>query len=339
MADTSLQNHEVIADLTIVGGGPTGMFAAFYAGVRDLSVKIIDSLPQLGGQLSELYPEKYIYDVAGFPKILAKDLVANLREQALQFHPTVVLNEKVTELVRLEDGTFCLTTDHAVHLTKSVLLTAGIGAFTPRRLPAKGTDTFENGRGVQYYIDSLNRFQGKKVLVVGGGDSAVDFALMLVDVAEKVTLIHRRDQFRAHEDNVRKMYDSTVEVRTFAELKELDGTEHVERGLLLNSTDKTEEWVEFDEVIGALGFSAALGPILKWGLETEDNAILVNTKMETNIPGVYAAGDIVTYPGKIKLIATGFGEAPTAVNNVKRYLDPASKLHPGHSSSGFGKQH
>lgn len=335
----SLKTNEVVADLTIIGGGPTGMFAAFYAGVRDLSVKIIDSLPQLGGQLSELYPEKYIYDVAGFPKVLAKDLVASLQEQAMQFHPNVVLNEQVLDLVRLEDGTFKLTTKHEIHLSKSVLLTAGIGAFTPRRLPAKRTEEFEEGKGVQYYIDNLNRFQGKSVLVVGGGDSAVDFAMMLEGIAKRVILVHRRDQFRAHEDNVRKMMLSSVEVRTFAELKELDGVDHVERGLISNSKDQTEEWVELDAVIGALGFSAALGPILKWGLETVDNAIVVNTKMETNIPGLYAAGDIVTYPGKIKLIATGFGEAPTAVNNVKQYLDPASKLHPGHSSSGFGKQH
>ncbi|MFC4769156.1 NAD(P)/FAD-dependent oxidoreductase [Effusibacillus consociatus] len=326
-----------VYDITIIGGGPVGLFAAFYAGIRDMSTKIIDSLPQLGGQLAELYPEKYIYDVAGFPKVYAKDLVNNLKEQMAPYNPTVCLNERVTGLEKQDDGTFKLTSNTSVHYSRTVLVAGGIGAFTPRRLPAANTEQYE-GKGIQYFIDDLSKFKGLNCLVVGGGDSAVDFALMLETVAKKVTLIHRRDQFRAHEDSVRKLFNSSVEVKVFTELKAVEGNGKLERGLLVNSKEKTEETVELAAIIGALGFSASLGPILDWGLEIQDNAIVVNTKGETNIPGVYAAGDIVTYPGKIKLIATGFGEGPTAVNNAKIYLDPESKLHPGHSSSGFGKK-
>jgi thioredoxin reductase len=340
MADElALKRDENVYDITIIGGGPAGLFATFYAGVRNMSVKLIDSLPQLGGQLAELYPEKYIYDVAGFPKVLAKDLVAGLKEQALQYNPTVCLNEKVSGLVKQEDGIFRLTTNTTVHYSRAVLITAGIGAFTPRRLPAAGAELFEDGKGIAYFIENKENYAGKHVLIVGGGDSAFDYAMMLEGIAKKVTLIHRSDRFRAHEDSVNKILASTVDVKVFTELKAVEGEGKLQKGLLVNSKEKTEEWIEVDAVIGALGFSASLGPILEWGLEIENNSIVVNTKMETNIPGVYAAGDIVTYPGKLKLIATGFGEAPTAINNAKIYLDPNSKLHPGHSSSGFGGKH
>ncbi|MGZ4030589.1 MAG: NAD(P)/FAD-dependent oxidoreductase [Tumebacillaceae bacterium] len=332
MADVELKVDSEVYDITIVGGGPAGLFTAFYAGIRDAKTKIIDSLPQLGGQLAELYPEKYIYDVAGFPKVLARDLVNSLKEQAFQYNPSVALNEKVIGLNRLEDGTFELTTNTTKHYSKTVIVTAGIGAFTPRQLPATNTADFE-GKGIHYFIDNLQSHKGKKCLVVGGGDSAVDYALMLEEVADSVTLIHRRDQFRAHEESVKKLYDSKVNVKTFVELKEVSGVDSLEKAVLINSKDKTTEEIDVDLIIGALGFSASLGPILEWGLEIDNNAIVVNTKMETNIPGLYAAGDIVTSPGKVKLIATGFGEAPTAVNNAKLFYDPNAKLHPGHSSS------
>jgi thioredoxin reductase len=325
-------DDEKVYDITIIGGGPTGLFAAFYAGMRDATTKIIDSLPQLGGQLTELYPEKYIYDVAGFPKILARDLIAQLKEQAFQYHPTVCLNEQVIDLTRRDDQTFCLTTTKRKHYSRAVIITAGIGAFTPKPLPVPNADRFE-GKGVYYYIDDLAAFKDKSVLVVGGGDSAVDFALMLESVARRTVLIHRRDQFRAHEDSVKRLMASRVEVRTFYELKTIHGDDQIQKVTIFNNKDHATEDLEVQAIIGSLGFSASLGPILDWGLEIEDNAIVVNTKMETNIPGVYAAGDIVTYPGKIKLIATGFGEAPTAVNNAKKYLDPSARLHPGHSSN------
>jgi thioredoxin reductase (NADPH) len=253
------------------------------------------------------------------------------------YNPKVCLNEQVVQVEKQGDGSFKLTSNTTVHYSRSILIAGGIGAFTPRRLPAANTEMFE-GKGIHYFIDDLSKFKNMNCLVVGGGDSAVDFALMLETVAKKVTLIHRRDAFRAHEDSVRKLFSSSVEIRVFSELKAVEGTERVERALVVNSKEKTEEEVQVQAIIGALGFSASLGPILNWGLEVKDNAIIVNTKGETNIPGIYAVGDIVTYPGKIKLIATGFGEGPTAVNNAKLYLDPESKLHPGHSSSGFGKK-
>ncbi|WP_035452314.1 NAD(P)/FAD-dependent oxidoreductase [Alicyclobacillus herbarius] len=326
-----LQVDNQIYDITIIGGGPTGLFAAFYCGMRDLSCKIIDSLPQLGGQLAMLYPEKYIYDVAGFPRVLAKDLVEQLKEQAGQYHPTVCLNEQVQTLHKREDGVFELGTSEKVHLTRAVIICGGIGSFTPRPLPAANAQKFD-GRGVYYYIDQLERFRGQRVLVVGGGDTALDYALMLEAAAAHVTLIHRRDRFRAHEDSVKQLFASGVEVKTFTELIDVDGDDRLRGATLIQNQTKETERIEVDAIVSGLGFSASLGPIKDWGLTIEKNDIVVNTRMETNIPGVYAAGDIVTYPGKLKLIATGFGEAPTAVNNAKTYLDPDARLFPGHSS-------
>ncbi|MBX5436303.1 MAG: NAD(P)/FAD-dependent oxidoreductase [Alicyclobacillaceae bacterium] len=331
-ATEGFARDEQVYDITIIGGGPTGLFAAFYCGMRDATCKIIDSLPQLGGQLIELYPEKYIYDVGGFPKVRARDLVEQLKEQAFQYNPKVHLNEKVIGLTKREDGIFELTTDKGVHYSKAVIICAGIGMFTPRPLPAEGAEAFV-GRGISYYIDDLEKFRGKRTLVVGGGDTAVDFALMLEGVASQVTLIHRRDQFRAHEETVKRLFASSVDVKTFVELKAVSGDEWLRRATLVHNRTKETWEVEVDAIVSGLGFSASLGPMQEWGLHIENNEIVVNTRMETNIPGVYAAGDIVTYPGKVKLIATGFGEAPTAVNNAKTYIDPTAKLSPGHSSN------
>lgn len=329
----NLAHDERVYDITIIGGGPAGLFAAFYCGMRKASCKIIDNLPELGGQLATLYPEKYIFDVGGFPKILARDLVEQMKEQAFQYNPAVNLNEQVVSLNRREDNIFELVTDKRVHLSKAIIICAGIGVFTPRPLPANNVEDFEEN-SIFYYVDKLDQFRSKKVLVIGGGDSAVDYALMIEKVAEKVTLIHRRDGFRAHEESVRKLMESTVDVRTFVELHELHGSGGVlEAATVINNKTKETEKIPVDAVVSGLGFSASLGPISDWGLEIENNEIIVNPKMETNIPGVYAAGDIVTYPGKIKLIATALGEAPTAVNNAKTYIDPDAKLSPGHSSS------
>ena len=322
-----------VYDITIIGGGPTGLFAAFYAGMRDASTKIIDSLPSLGGQLTELYPEKFIYDVAGFPRVRATDLVRRLVEQASQYHPTVCLNERVEQLTRRVDGTFEMRSDIGhVHLSRSVVITGGIGAFTPKPLPAENVSRY-TGNGVYYHINNVQQFQGQRVLVVGGGDSAVDFALMLEMVADEVTLIHRRDQFRAHEENVRALANSTVHVMTHYELVRVDGDPSLQHATIIDNRSKETMELQVDAIVGSLGFSASLGPILNWGLEVEGDGIVVNTQMATNIPGVFAAGDIVTYPGKMRLIALGFGEAPIAVNHAKIYLDPQSKLFPGHSSS------
>src|SRR5579875_1505813 len=261
---------ENVTDMLIVGGGPTGLFAAFYSGMRNTSCKIIDSLPELGGQLATLYPEKYIFDVAGFPKVQARDLVNQLVEQAMQFNPGIHLNEAVQTLVRREDGLFELHTDKSVHLGRAVIICAGIGAFTPRPLPAPSAKDFE-GRGVVYYIDKVENYRGKNVLVIGGGDSAVDYALMLEEVAASVTLIHRRDQFRAHEESVRQLYESRIQIKTFYELSDVQGGNWVERAVIVNNQTKQTETIEVDAIVSGLGFTASLGPIKEWGLEIEKN--------------------------------------------------------------------
>lgn len=326
----------MIYDITIIGGGPTGLFTAFYAGLRQMKVKIIDSLPELGGQLATLYPEKYIYDVAGFPKVRAQDLVEQLVKQTNYFEPTICLNQFVETLVRTDNKTIKLTTNKGVHLTKTVVLTAGNGAFRPRKLKIDNVDQYE-GKNLHYFINDLEQFRNKNVLVCGGGDSAVDWALMLESLAKKVTLVHRRDKFRAHEHSVKQLLDSNIDIKTpyVPESFRGDG-EFIHELVLRHSKDKNNiETIKVDDVIVNYGFISSLGPIVDWGLEIERNSIVVNTKMETNIPGVYAAGDICTYNGKVKLIATGFGEAPTAVNNAKNFINPEEKVQPRHSTSIF----
>ncbi len=318
-------------DVTILGGGPVGLYAAYYSGFRTLRTKIVESLDALGGQVTALYPEKWIYDVAGFPKILGRILIDNLAEQAMQYHPTVCLGETVGSLTA-SDGTLQLTSDRGRHLTRTLLVTAGIGAFHPKTFKNPLIDGFE-GRGLYYFVRSFQDFKDRRVLIVGGGDSAVDWALGLVGLARSITLIHRRDQFRAFEDSVQKLHTSPVQVKTFYELRRLEGTQHVERAVIYDNRTNVDESIEVDAVVASLGFLSTLGPIQGWGLELEHDSIRVNTRMETNLRGVYGAGDIVTYPGKVKLIATGFGEAATAINNAAAYMNPKASVFPGHSSS------
>ncbi|MBX9974165.1 NAD(P)/FAD-dependent oxidoreductase [Bacillus sp. CMF12] len=332
-----MKEDQKVYDITIIGGGPTGLFTAFYGGMRQASVKIIESLPQLGGQLSALYPEKYIYDVAGFPKVRAQELIDNLKEQMAKFEPTVSLEQSVEKLEKQADGTFKLTTNKEVHYSKTIIITAGNGAFQPRRLELDSAAQYE-GKNLHYFIDDLNQFAGKKAVVFGGGDSAVDWALMLEPIAEKVTIIHRRDKFRAHEHSVENLQNSKVEIKTPYVPAELIGdSEGIKQVVLEGVTSKEKEVFDVDAVIVNYGFVSSLGPIKEWGLEIEKNSIVVNSRMETNIEGIYAAGDICTYDGKVKLIACGFGEAPTAVNHAKSYIDPKAKVQPMHSSSMFGK--
>lgn len=319
-------------DITIIGGGPVGLFAAYYAGFRTLRTKILESLEALGGQITALYPEKVIYDVAGFPRIIGRQLVDNLIEQAMQYHPTISLGETVSRLTRGSDGTFALQTDKDTHRTRMLLITAGIGAFHPKTFKRPDIDSFE-GKGLFYFVRSFKDFQDKRVLIVGGGDSAIDWANGLVGIAKSITLIHRRDQFRAAEDSVAKMLHSPITVKVFYELLRLEGDGRVQRAVIFQNRTRSEETIEVDAVIASLGFLSTLGPIQEWGLELEGDGIRVNTRMETNLPGVYGAGDIVTFPGKVKLIATGFGEAATAVNNGAAYLNPKATVFPGHSSS------
>lgn len=327
---------EDIYDVTIIGGGPTGLFAAYYAGFRTLRTKIIDSMPDLGGQITALYPEKNIFDVAGFPKILGKELVKNLVQQAKQYDPTICLDEKVLVLEDVGEKLIRLGTDKGEHFTKVVIITAGIGMFTPRKYNKPQIDSYE-GRGLYYFVKELEPFRGKNILIVGGGDSALDWALNLEPIAANITLIHRRDGFRAHEDSVRQLFRSRAKVKLFYELKELNGDGFVKEAVIFHNKSNQIENLKVDAVVACLGFISNLGPIAEWGLDLEEDSIVVNSKMETNRPGVYAAGDICTYPGKVKLIVTGFGEAATAVNNAAKYINPKASVFPGHSSTLLDK--
>jgi len=323
---------EDLYDVTILGGGPVGLFAAYYAGFRTLRTKIVESLNALGGQITALYPEKQIFDVAGYPRVLGRELVDRLTEQAVQYQPTMCLGETVRALTHAEGGHLELTTESATHATRVLLITAGIGAFHPKTFKNPAIDGFD-GKGLYYFVRSFQDFKDKRVLIVGGGDSAVDWALGLLGTARSITLIHRRDEFRAHEDSVQKMLHSPIQIKTFYELRRLGGTDRIERAVIYQNKTNVDETIDVDAVIASLGFLSTLGPIQDWGLDLEGDSIRVTTRMETNLPGVYAAGDIVTYPGKVKLIATGFGEAATAVNNAAAYLNPKASLFPGHSSS------
>ncbi|MEC3882491.1 NAD(P)/FAD-dependent oxidoreductase [Halobacillus sp. HZG1] len=325
---------EKIYDITVIGGGPVGLFTAFYGGMREASVNIIESLPHLGGQLTALYPEKYIFDVAGFPKVRAQELVDNLEEQAMMFNPTISLNQEVVSVERMDDETIKLTTDKDVHYTKTIIITAGNGAFQPRKLKIEDTERFEE-TNLHYHVSNMDMFRDKKVMIAGGGDSAVDWALMLEPIAEQVTLVHRRDNFRAHEHSVSQLNESKVRIMTPFTPEKMIGEERIEQVELKEVKGDRVETIDVDDVIVNYGFISSLGPIKNWELEIEKNSIVVNSKMETNITGIYAAGDICTYPGKVKLIASGFGEGPTAVNNAKAYIDPGARVQPKHSTSMF----
>lgn len=319
-------------DIVIIGGGPAGLFAAFYGGMRQASVKLIESMPQLGGQLAALYPEKYIYDVAGFPKVTAMELVERLKEQLEHFKPDICLEEKVTTVIKHDERLFEVITDQSTHYAKSVIITAGVGAFEPRRLDLPEAAQFEK-KNLHYFVGDLQRFKGQKVLISGGGDSAVDWSLMLEPIAECVTLIHRRDKFRAHEHSVNNLMNSKVNVLTPKEITSLHGDDSIHKVTLTDVKTNVTTELDVDAVIVNFGFISSLGPIADWGINIQNGSIIVDTRMETNIPGIFAAGDITTYPGKLKLIAVGFGEAPTAINNAKVYVDPSAKLSPGHSSN------
>ncbi|HLS60737.1 MAG TPA: NAD(P)/FAD-dependent oxidoreductase [Virgibacillus sp.] len=326
---------EKIYDITILGAGPAGLFTAFYGGMRQASVKLIESLPHVGGQLTALYPEKHIYDVAGLPNVRAQELVDNLEEQVKTFDPTIILEQSIEKVERLEDHTFKLTsTNHDVHYSKTIIITAGNGAFQPRKLNVEGCEPFEN-INLHYHVKDMQRYKDENVLLLGGGDSAVDWALMLEPIAKQVTLVHRRDEFRAHEHSIEKLKASNVDVITPYIPSHIEGDDRIKRVFLKEARGEKEIEMEVDSVLCNYGFISKLGPIKDWGLEYDRNSIVVNSKMETNIPGIYAAGDINTYPGKVKLIATGFGDGPTAINNAMQYMDPEARRQPKHSTSMF----
>lgn len=324
-------------DVTIIGGGPTGLFTSFYCGMRQMDVKLIESLPQLGGQLSALYPEKYIYDIAGFPKVRAQELVDGLTKQMMQFNPEICLDERVENIEKQEDGTFVITTTKGMHQSKSVIITVGNGAFQPRRLELENAEKFEN-TNIHYFVNDMNRFADKNVVIFGGGDSAVDWSLMLEPIAKRVTTVHRRDQFRAHEHSVENLMHSNVNVKTpYIPVELMDDGERVTHITIENVKDQTRETIEVDDVIVTYGFVSSLGPVKDWGIEIEKNTIPVSRTQETSVNGIFAVGDVCTYPGKAKLITVGFGEAPIAANAAKLYADPNAKIGHAHSTSMFGK--
>ena len=323
------ERHQV--DLLIIGAGPAGLYAAYYGGFRGLKVALMDSLPEAGGQVAALYPEKMIFDVAGFPRIKGQALIDNLVEQASPFQPLYLLNNRAEKLEQREDGLTITSHRGAVIDTKAVIITGGIGTFTPRPLP--NAEEFENN-GLVYFVPKLDVMAGKDVLIVGGGDSAFDWALNLEPIAKSITLIHRRDRFRAHEHTVQQVMDSSVRVLTHTEVSRISGEGAVEKVEVFNNQTDEREILNVQSVIAALGFTADLGPLKEWGLDLEKRQIVVDTSMKTNIPRVFAAGDITEYPGKVRLISVGFGEAATAVNNAAVVIDPEAKVFPGHSSEG-----
>jgi len=318
-------------DVTIIGAGPAGLFGAFYAGMRTMKTKIIDALSEPGGQLSALYPEKFIYDAPGFPKIVAKDLVAQLLEQAMQWNTSLRLGERVMGLEQGADGNWILTTDKGRHHSRTVVIAAGVGAFSPNRIPVDGIERFE-GKGLFYFVKDKSQFQGKDLMIVGGGDSAVDWALNLHGVAKSITLIHRRDEFRAHESSVNEMRALPIEILTPYEVRTVTGTDRIESAVVFNNKTQEEREIDVDVVLANLGFKADIGPIREWGLKLEKRGIVVNNKMETNLPGVFGAGDIVVEEVKMNLIANGYSQAAIAVNVAKHYIDPKAGIFPGHSS-------
>lgn len=324
-----------IFDITIIGGGPAGLFAGFYAGMRQAKTKIIESLPQLGGQLTLLYPEKKIYDIPGFSGIPAAELIQRLTDQMAPFNHHIHLNEEVLELQKLADGTIYLRTTTEEHYTKAVIITAGNGAFQPRKLQCD-YDTILENNSLHYHVSRPDDFRGQDVVICGGGDSAVDWALTLEPIAKSVRLLHRRDNFRAHEHSLALLKQSTVEITTPYVIKEIDHVGKTIQSLVITDpkTGATQT-VSANHLIVTYGFVTNLGEITNWGLDQERHSITVNSDMSTNIPGVYAAGDICTYPGKVKLIATGFGEAPTAVNNALHFISPDIRTQPAHSTSVF----
>lgn len=320
-------------DVTIVGGGPVGLFAAALAGLHGLRAKIIESLPYLGGQLTALYPEKRVYDVAGFPAALAGDIARELESQAMRFKTDVRLNETVAEMQPLPQGGFRLVSDRGVHDTRTVLIAAGIGAFSPRRLPAAGAERYE-GTGVHYVPAAMEAFRGKTVVVVGGGDTAVDWTREIAEYAERVLLVHRRDTFRALQGALQEIREmSNVELMTPYEIEEVGGEGAVEWVRLRHVTSHESLQVDADAVVSGLGFHAQLGALKGWGVAFQGNAIPVETSaMKTNMPGVFAVGDIVAYPGRVKLLALGFGEVGIAMAQIRAYLHPELEAGLPHST-------
>lgn len=316
-------------DILIIGAGPTGLFAVFEAGLLKLKCHIIDALPQPGGQLAELYPKKPIYDIPGYPEVLAGDLVNNLMEQIKQFQPGFTLAETAETIDKLDDGTFIVTTNKGTkHHAKAVAIAGGLGTFEPRK-PELENIAFYEEKGVEYFVKDPELFRDKKIVIAGGGDSALDWSIFLADVASEVTLIHRRNEFRGALDSVEKVQEykklGRINLVTPAEVTKLHGDSHL--NAISIDKDGQEEILETDFFIPLFGLTPKLGAIANWGLEIEKNAIKVNNALDyqTNIEGIYAIGDVNIYPGKLKLILCGFHEATLMCQSVYNRINPGKK--------------
>ncbi|WP_225036888.1 NAD(P)/FAD-dependent oxidoreductase [Winogradskyella sp. SM1960] len=316
-------------DILIIGAGPTGLFTVFEAGLLKLKCHLIDALPQPGGQCSELYPKKPIYDIPGFPEILAGDLTSNLLEQGKQFQPGFTLGERAETIEKLEDGSFIVTTNKGTqHHAPIIAIAGGLGSFEPRKPQLENIEKYEDN-GLAYFIKDPEVYRNKKVVIAGGGDSALDWSIFLADVASEVTLVHRRNEFRGALDSVERVQElkliNKINIITPAEITELHGENHIE-GVSVTKNGETQ-LIEADEFIPLFGLSPKLGPIGNWGLEIEKNAIKVDTlDYQTNIPGIYAIGDVNTYEGKLKLILCGFHEATLMCQSAYKRLNPGKKF-------------
>lgn len=318
-------------DVAIIGAGPAGLYATYYAGFRGFKVVVIDALAEIGGQITAMYPEKEIFDIAGFRAVKGRDLIDGLIAQANTAKPVFKMSTQVSNLEELTSGIKLTLDNNEEILAKVVIIAGGIGAFTPRALP---TGMQWLGKGLVHFVPTLADHAGKRVVIAGGGDSAFDWAYSLQPIAKSVTLIHRRDAFRAHAATVEQVKSMGVELITSAEITAINGDEVVSSvEITMKETGEVRK-LECETVVAALGFVANIGPIANWGIELEKRHIKVDSTMQTSIKRVYAVGDIATYVGKVPLIAVGFGEAATAVNNAAPYIDENFGVFPGHSSGG-----
>ena len=320
---------DVDVDVLVVGAGPSGLYAAYYAGFRGLTTAIVDALPEAGGQVTALYPEKMIFDIAGFPAVRGKDLVENLVAQAAPFRPRYLLGQQAVSYEQVAGAVLIGTDSGTTIRAKAVIVTGGIGTFNPRPLPGGAGWV---GRGLEYIVPTYLPYAGKDVVVVGGGDSAVDWALGLEDVATSVTLVHRRAEFRAHAHSVKLLRDSGIDVVTPAQVVAVNGRTELASVTVTDVKTKESRDLPAQAIVAALGFTADITPLEAWGLDVRERHIMVDTTMATNLPRVFAAGDITEYPGKVRLISVGFGEAATAVNNAATVIDPEATVFPGHST-------
>jgi thioredoxin reductase (NADPH) len=314
----------------IIGAGPVGLFQAFQLGLQDIRCHVVDALPMVGGQCVELYANKPIYDIPGYPEVKAQDLVDNLMEQAKPFNPTFTLGERVDLLDRQEDGSFIVTTSDKTQVhAKVIIIAGGLGCFEPRKPVLNNLEAFE-GKGILYMVKNPETFRDKKVVIAGGGDSALDWTIFLANVAERVTLVHRNETFRGAPDSASKVFDlaqeGKIDLILSANLKEASGNGSLEK-VILEDKDNQEIVLDADYLIPLFGLSPKLGPIADWGLSIDKNAIEVDTRdYSTGVERIYAIGDINTYPGKLKLILCGFHEAAIMMHSAFKYVYPDQKL-------------